>query len=118
MWDKPEEATLLMKKINDIESELNDYNSLLKELRELRFMVELSEEYGDEKEYIIELKKLKNLERRVVDYSYSQMLTGEYDTGDARLFKSTRVRAVLRRKIGRKCSIECIKDCRNERDSR
>ena len=83
MWDKPEEATLLMKKINDIESELNDYNSLLKELRELRFMVELSEEYGDEKEYIIELKKLKNLERRVVDYSYSQMLTGEYDTGDA-----------------------------------
>ncbi len=83
MWDKPEEATLLMKKINDIESELNDYNSLLKELRELRFMVELSEEYGDEKEYTIELKKLKNLERRVVDYSYSQMLTGEYDTGDA-----------------------------------
>ena len=48
MWDNPEEATLLMKKINDIESELNDYNSLLKELRELRFMVELSEEYGDE----------------------------------------------------------------------
>lgn len=72
-----------MKKINEIESDLDEYNSLLKELRELRFMVELSDEYDDEKEFEIELKKLKVLSKKVEDYSYSQMLTGEYDSGDA-----------------------------------
>lgn len=72
-----------MKKINDLSDVINEYTGLVKELRDLRFMIEMSEEYNDEKEFKLEMEHLKKLTKKVEEYKTTQMLVGEYDSGDA-----------------------------------
>lgn len=83
LWDDQEKASLLMKKINDLESELNEYYGLLNDLTDSKVLLELCEEFDDEDEYNKIKSRVKSLAKTVDDYALMQMLDGEYDSQSA-----------------------------------
>lgn len=83
LWNEPDKASLLMKKINELESELAQYGDLISEIEDNISMLELCEECDDEEEYNRVKKNMKELEKKVEEYSLLQMLSGEYDSQDA-----------------------------------
>lgn len=72
-----------MKKINDLEGELNDYYRLLNDLNDAKVLLELCEECDDEDEYNRLKENVKRLTKIVDDYALTQMLDGEYDSQSA-----------------------------------
>lgn len=72
-----------MKKINDLEGELNDYYGLLNDLNDAKVLLELCEECDDEDEYKRLKENVKRLTKIVDDYELTQMLDGEYDSQSA-----------------------------------
>lgn len=72
-----------MKKINDLESELNEYYGLIDSLLDAKILLELCEECDDEDEYRDVKAKIAHLAKVVDDYALTQMLDGEYDSQSA-----------------------------------
>ncbi len=72
-----------MKKINDLESEINEYYDLLNGLEDARVFLELCQECDDENEYKLWQKRVRDLAKEVDDYSLTQLLTGDYDSQSA-----------------------------------
>lgn len=72
-----------MKKINDLESELNEYYGLIDSLFDAKILLELCEECDDEEEYRDVKAKINHLSKVVDDYALTQMLDGEYDSQSA-----------------------------------
>lgn len=73
----------MMKKTNDLESEINEYYDLLNGLEDARVFLELCQECDDENEYKLWQKRVRDLAKEVDDYSLTQLLTGDYDSQSA-----------------------------------
>lgn len=72
-----------MKKINDLQSELDEYYGILNDLTDAKVLLELCEECDDEDEYKNLKSRVKILTKIVDDYALMQMLDGEYDSQSA-----------------------------------
>lgn len=79
LWDDSDYASSLLKKISDLEGEMEDYESLLKELEDTKFCLEMANDYDDEEEAKRCKKNIRRLAKEVEKYSLRTMLGGEYD---------------------------------------
>ena len=79
LWDEPEKAQKLMKKINDLQSEISEWEQLAKRVRDVRELAEMDDELMRE-----ELEsEIKELEEESDKKEIATLLSGKYDRGNA-----------------------------------
>ena len=79
LWDEPEKAQKLMKKINDLQAEISGWEQLTKKTDDLTELAEMDDELMRE-EIESEIRKIENeCEKREI----ATLLSGKYDRGNA-----------------------------------
>ena len=79
LWDDPEKARVLMKKINDLQSEINSWDQLSKKIADVRELAEMDDEAMRE-----ELEsELNDIESECDSKEIATLLSGKFDRGNA-----------------------------------
>lgn len=82
-WDDQEAAQNLLKNKKILEDKLNEYENLERTLEDIKVMIELAIEEGDES-IVSEIKELKqSFEDEIEKVKIKTLLTGEYDENNA-----------------------------------
>jgi peptide chain release factor 2 len=82
IWNNPEEAARLHKKLSDLENEVESIELLKKKKDDLKAMLELSEEEGTD-EFDAEIRKIVNeIEKELEEIEIKNLLNEEYDESD------------------------------------
>ncbi len=81
MWNDPEHAQKLMKKISELRDEIEDWRKLEKKINDTKELAEM----GDES-FAAELEKeVNSIEKEVEKKEFDTLLSGPYDAGNALL---------------------------------
>ena len=79
LWDEPEKAQKLMKKINDLQSEISGWEQLSKKAEDVMELAEMDDEMMRE-----ELEsEISEIEAECDKKEISTLLSGKYDRGNA-----------------------------------
>jgi peptide chain release factor 2 len=84
-WDNPQEAGEVMKKIEKLKSEIENWEKIKKEMEETEDFLREVEENGEEEKDSFDLieKAIKSIQLKGNEYENQTLLSGTYDRNDA-----------------------------------
>ena len=82
-WDKPDEAQEIMKNKKSCENKIDKYEELEQRLADVKDMMDIAEELGDEDEAKEIVRGFDKLKSDIEDLKLETLLNGKYDANDA-----------------------------------
>ncbi|MDD6154872.1 MAG: peptide chain release factor 2 [Eubacteriales bacterium] len=82
-WDDQDQAKKVLQEKGALDSRINAYDALVRELADMDEMIELAEEMGDEDEADQILEEAGKLSSRIDDFKISTLMNGKYDHNSA-----------------------------------
>ena len=112
LWQDPKAAETLLREKTQLEKRIGGFQALEGKYNDLMAMLELAESEGEAELAADCEQKLEALRQKLAERALESLLSARRMAMIA-ISKSMPVRAVPKRRIGRKCCCACIQDGRN-----